>query len=94
MKSPKTILAILALALALSGLRLGANCSATATGCSASCSINNVPPGGTSVCTGSRSGAECRGWDAAGILCCVKGCTCPSGMIGGYCYIMIGSTCC
>jgi hypothetical protein len=84
------------LAAALTGLYIHANCSASATGagCNASCSVNNVPTGGTSQCTSSAKRADCRGWDAAGNLCCGRGCICNGGFGGVLCYEHIGNTCC
>jgi len=94
MKKLKLFLCIGLLAAALTGIYIHANCSASATSCNANCSVNNVPPGGTSRCTASATKADCRGWDAAGNLCCSTGCQCSTTGGLSLCYILIGSTCC
>jgi hypothetical protein len=94
MKKLKVIFIAGLIVASLTGVYVAANCSASATSCNASCSVNNVPPGGSSRCTAGPTNADCRGWDAAGNLCCSTGCQCPSGGGFGLCYIMIGSTCC
>ena len=94
MSKTKLFLIIGFLTIALGGLYVAANCSASATnpGCNASCSVNNVPAGGSSSCTSGPNNADCRGFDAAGNVCCSTGCQC--GPMFNLCYIMIGSTCC
>jgi hypothetical protein len=90
MKKLKVILLAGLIAAALTGIYVNGNCTATAT-CGATCSINNMPTGGTSQCTGSARQADCKAWDANGNLCCSTGCRCSPFFA---CYIMIGSTCC
>jgi hypothetical protein len=79
MSKVKTILWVSIIALLSMGIYVNAACTATAGGCTVSCTVT-APPGGSTQCNATSRTAICRAYDALGNQCKYIRCTCSTGI--------------